>query len=143
MHYHVCFRQVTRVVSAHHINTMPVLCLVSKFLCILLFESLDPHNVQMGTPSSSTGLPTMPPPECEPSPYPRYPTLYPQPPQGPLHQHLLQPPPPIHHSSSAFCPMPPQAHHDHTGEYDTPIFNFFKIQFSKLNSETKHTLCWF
>lgn len=80
------------------------------------------HGVQMGTPSSSSGLPTMPPPpECEP-PY-RYPPLYPQPP----HQHLIQPPPPIHHSSSAFCPMGPQAHHDPTGKW-TDV-NFFPIDF--------------
>ncbi|XP_031626867.1 uncharacterized protein LOC116343110 isoform X2 [Contarinia nasturtii] len=77
----------------------------------------DPHGIQIGTPSSSSALPPMP-PECEP-PY-RYPPLYAQPPQ-----HLLQPPPSIHHASSAFCPMPPQAHHDPTGYYQPagPLIN--------------------
>ncbi|XP_055302088.1 uncharacterized protein LOC129568368 isoform X2 [Sitodiplosis mosellana] len=84
----------------------------------------DPHGVPIGTPSSSSsGLLSMPPPDCEP-PY-RYPPMYAHPPQGTIHPHLLQPPPPIHHPSSAFCPMPPQVHHDPTGYYQPagPLIN--------------------
>lgn len=75
----------------------------------------------MGPPSAASGLQPMPPPECE-SPY-RYPPLYPQPIPGTIHQHLIQPPPPIHHASSAFCPMPPQVHHDPTGKSNETFLN--------------------
>lgn len=131
MHYHVCFRQVTRVVSCSKLITAIEHLL--RFCCCCCYASLlDPHSVQMGPPPTAAGLQPMPPLDCE-SPY-RYPSLYPQPPPGTIHQHLIQPPPPIHHTSSAFCPMPPQAHHDPTGKSNAT----FLIQFSMLDSQSNH-----
>lgn len=104
--------------------TRPYLCLVN-FRSLCSIDLLDPH----GTPSSSSGLPSMPPPDCEPY---RYPPLYAQP---PIHQHLIQPPPtPIHHASSAFCPMPPQAHHDPTGKSVATLHNSFCMKVNNPNT---------
>lgn len=111
--------------------TRPYLCLVN-FRSLCPIDLLDPH----GTPSSSSGLPPppMPQPDCvlnEPS-Y-RYPPLYAQPP----HQHLIQPPPPpIHHASSAFCPMPPQVHHDPTGKSIATLYISFYTEPNKTIQNT-------
>lgn len=90
-------------------------------------------------PSTSNIIPSMnhqPTVDCD-SPY-RYatpiymPGVQAVPPTAPppSHQqpHILQPTPtpPIHHSSSAFCALPPQAHHDPNGK------SFFLINFDQI-----------
>lgn len=72
---------------------------------------IEPQTQDAGLQSIPIPIPIQTPPNCE-SPY-RYPTIYTQ----PHNQHLIQTPvPSIHHSSSAFCAIPPQAHHDPSGK---------------------------
>lgn len=104
---------------------------------VLRLEGIpEAHSLQL--PSSSSSVPPLihqPSPDCD-SPY-RYPPMYPPVPPPPLQpqphhpQHLLQPPTPsIHHSSSAFCALPPQAHHDPSGK-SLPTINSIQSQLAR------------